>query len=104
MEILTTSLTHLPEIVTAVIMVLGSQKGVELYKKKRFSNGRHDRRSSQGNNSFCQSDKDFIEGCFKNQTKSTVSALETNHLKLVVDLGDIIRKEGESTRIAVRSN
>jgi len=38
-EILTTSITHLPEILIAVMTVLGSQKGYEIYRRKRHSNG-----------------------------------------------------------------
>ncbi|KKK62386.1 hypothetical protein LCGC14_3004880, partial [marine sediment metagenome] len=69
----------LAEIVTAVVMVLGGQKGLEIYKRKRFANGNggHDRRKS---NSFADSDKEFIKGCFENQT-----------LKLVMELGKVVR-------------
>ena len=82
----------LAEIVTAVVMVLGGQKGLEIYKRKRFANGNggHDRRKS---NSFADSDKEFIKGCFENQT-----------LKLVMELGKVVRTEGEKTRGVVRAS
>jgi len=81
------------EIITAVVMVLGGQKGFEIYKRKRHSNGGHDRRSNPGNNSFADSDKEFIKGCFENQT-----------LKLVMELGKVVRTEGEKTRGVVRAS
>ena len=103
MEIFTTSITHLPEILIAVMSVLGGQKGFELYRKKRYSNGGRDRRSSQNHNSFCQSDKDFISGCFKDQTKEMVLTKKNDRLELVGELGKIIRDEGKDTREAIRS-
>ena len=81
------------EIITAVVMVLGGQKGFEIYKRKRHSNGGHDRRSNPGNNSFADSDKEFIKGCFENQT-----------LKLVMELGKVVRTEGEKIRGVVRAS
>ena len=99
MELLVSSLTHLPEIVTAVVMVLGGQRGYEVYKRKRFSNGGHDRRRG---NSFAESDKEFIRGCLVDQTRSMKLLLETDRLELVVKLGDVIRDDGEKTRTAVR--
>ena len=66
MELLVNSITHLPEILSAVFMVLGGQKGLEIYKKKRYSNGGRDRRSG---NLFWQSDKDFFSGCFGSQNR-----------------------------------
>ena len=103
MEILTTSITHLPEILIAVMTVLGGQKGYEIYKRKKWSNGGRDRRSSQGSNSFCQSDRDFIKGCFENQTKEMGMAMKNDRLVLVGELKDFIRSDGESTRVAVRA-
>ena len=103
MEALLNSITHLPEILSAVVMVLGGQKGFEIYKKKRYSNGGRDRRSSQNHNSFCQSDRNFIEGCFKDQTKEMVLTKKIDRLDLVVELGDIIRSEGKDTREVIRS-
>ena len=103
MEALLNSITHLPEILSAVVMVLGGQKGFEIYKRKRYSNGGRDRRSSQSHNSFCQGDKDFIEGCFKDQTKEMVLTKKIDRLDLVVELGDIIRSEGKDTREVIRS-
>jgi len=102
-EILMTSITHLPEIIIAVVTVLGGQKGYEIYKRKKFYNGGRDRRSSQGSNSFCQSDRDFIKGCFENQTKEMGMAMKNDRLVLVGDLKDFIRSDGESTRVAVRA-
>ena len=98
------SVRHFPEIIAAVIMVLGGQKGFEIYKKKRHSNGGNDRRSSSGNhNSFSASDKEFIEGCFKNQTKEMGMSMENDRLVLVGELKDFIRSDGENTRTAVRA-
>ena len=104
MEILTTSITHLPEILVAVMTVLGGQKGYEIYRRKRHSNGRHDRRSSSGNNSFSESDKSFIKGCFENQTKELGKSTETSDLKLVMEFGKVVRNEGEKTRSVVRAS
>ncbi|MEK0326912.1 MAG: hypothetical protein QQN63_14540 [Nitrosopumilus sp.] len=104
MEIFTTSITHLPEILIAVMTVLGGQKGYEIYRRKRYSNGGHDRRSSSGSsNSFCQGDKDFIQGCFQDQTKMLGASMENDRLKLIMGLEKVIRKEGEDTRVVVRS-
>jgi len=72
------------EILTAVVVVLGSQKGYDLYKKKR--NG-----GSNPGNSFSDNDKEFIKGCFN-----------THRLELVSELKDFIRDDGDSTREAVR--
>ncbi len=94
----------LAEIVTAVVMVLGGQKGFELYKRKRHSNGGRDRRSNSGNhNSFSQGDKEFIEGCFKTQTKEVGMSMKNDRLELLGELKDFIRSDGESTRTAVRA-
>lgn len=103
MEIFTTSIAHLPEILVAVMTVLGGQKCFVIYKRKKWSNGGRDRRSSQGSNSFCQGDKDFIEGCFKNQTREMTLTKKNDRLELVSELGGIIRTEGKDTREAIRS-
>lgn len=100
MEILVNSITHLPEILSAVIMVLCGQKGYEVYKRRKFSNEGHDRRS--GSNSFVQDDKNFIKDCFEGQAKEIGSALKTDRLELVQKLGDIIRREGDNVRIVIR--
>ena len=99
MEVIAASLSHLPEIVGSVVLVLGGQKGFEVYKRKRFSNGNHDRRRG---NSFAESDKEFIEKCFLDQTRSMSSVMKLDRLELVVDLGKAIRDDGEKTRTAVR--
>ena len=101
MELLTNSITHLPEIITAVVMVLSSQKGYEVYKKKKYSNGGRDRRN--GNNSFSQSDKDFIEGCFKNQTDGMGLQMKNTRLELMIGIKEVVQAEGEKTRITVRT-
>ena len=104
MEFLTTSITHLPELVITVMTVLGGQKGFEIYKRKRYSNGGNDRRSNSGNhNSFSKSDKEFIEGCFKHQTQESAVGAKINRLELITELGEIIRDEGKSTRETVRA-
>ena len=100
MELLATGLTHLPEIVASVMIVLGGQKGYEVYKKKRFANGGHDRRKG---NSFAESDKDFIQKCFLDQTRSMASVMKLGRLQLIVELGDVIRDDGDKTRTAVRA-
>ena len=92
--------SSLAEIITAVVVVLSGQKGFEVYKRKKHSNGGHDRRSG---NSFCQSDKDFIENCFKDQTKEMILTKKNDRLELVAQLGGIIRDEGRATREAIRS-
>ena len=100
MELLLTGLAHLPEIVASVMIVLGGQKGYEVYKKKRFANGSHDRRKG---NSFAESDKEFIQKCFLDQTRSMASVMKLDRLELVVDLGKVIRDDGDRTRTAVRT-
>ena len=96
---------HLPEIITTIAMILGGQKGYEIYKRKRYSNGGHDRRSISGSvsNSFCQSDKDFIEACFKNQTREAAQNMKISRLELVTDLGQIVRDEAAGTRDVIRA-
>ncbi len=84
------------EIITAVVMVLGGQKGFEIYKRKRFANGNgHERRR----NSFSDSDKTFLRDCFGEQSKELGKSMENDRLKLVM----AIRDEGEKTRTAVRA-
>ena len=91
----------LAEIVTAVVAVLGTQKGYEIYKRKKFANGNgHERRR----NSFADSDKDFIRGCFDDQTEKMGTATENERLKLIIGLKEIIQQEGEKTRGVVRSS
>ncbi len=104
MEIITTSIAHLPEIISTVIFVLGGQKGFEFYKKKRYLNGGHNRRSNSSNNSFSTSDKEFIKSCFTDHSKESALTMKNSRLELVVELGQIIRDEGDRTRVAVRTN
>ena len=99
MELLVSSLTHLPEIISAVVLVLGGQKGYEVYRRRRFANGNHDRRKG---NSFAESDKEFIQKCFVDQTRSMASVMKLDRLELIVELGDVIRDDGDKTRTAVR--
>ena len=90
----------LTEIMTAVVMVLGGQKGFELYKRKRFANGNgHERRR----NSFADSDKEFIRECFSNQTEKMGMTMENDRLKLIMGFKEVVQKEGEKTRSMVRS-
>ena len=90
---------HLPEILSAVALVLGYQKGYEIWQRKKFANGNgRDRRS----NSFCESDKDFIRECFSSHSERLGLMLKTDRLELTSDLKDFIRDDGESTRTAVR--
>ena len=105
MEIFTTSIMHLPEILIAVMTVLGGQKGFEIYRRKRYSNGGRDRRSNSGSsNSFCQSDKDFIAGCFESQTRELGTSMENDRLKLMIGFKEVVQTEGEKTRVVVRSS
>ncbi len=91
---------HFPEILSAVALVLGGQKGFELYQRKKFANGNgRDRRS----NSFCESDKTFIRECFSTHSKELGLTLKSDRLELTSDLKDFIRNDGESTRTAVRA-
>ena len=95
---------HLPEIFIAVLSVLGGQKGYEVYRRKKYHNSGNDRRSGSfgGNNSFATKDKEFIEECFKSQSKELRLTLKADRLELITSLGDIIRREGDNTRIVVR--
>ena len=88
------------EIILAVVMVLGGQKGLEVYHRKKYANGNGRERRK---NSFADSDKDFIRECFENQTKELGKSMETSDLKLVLEFGKVIRNEGEKTRSVVRS-
>jgi hypothetical protein len=93
------------EIIMAVAMVLGGQKGFEIYKRKRHSNGRHDRRSSsERSNSLAQADRDFIQECFKDQTREMGLAMKSDRLELVMNIEKAVRSEGEKTRTVVRAS
>ena len=104
MEALVSSITHLPEILIAVLSVLGGQKGYEVYRRKRYHSNGNDRRSgSYGiNNSLAEKDKEFIAECFESQSKELTLTLKADRLELVNSLGDIIRREGDNTRTVVR--
>ncbi len=90
------------EVLTAVVMVLGGQKGFEFYRRRKFMNGspRHDmrRNSLSSRNSLSTSDKEFIQTCFQ----SFGLELENSRLRTSRELEGVIRDEGTSTRIAVR--
>ena len=88
------------EIMTAVVMVLGGQKGFEIYRRRKHANGNGQERRR---NSFADSDKKFIRECFENQTKEMGMAMKNDRLMLVGELKDFIRSDGESTRTVVRS-
>jgi len=86
------------QVMTAVGMVLGGQKGMEIYKRRRFANGNGgnpDRRK----NSLSELDKEFIKGCFG----SLDLVMKNNQLEFGKDLEEAIRYEGEQTRTVVRS-
>ncbi len=88
------------EIITAVVLVLSGQKGFEFIKRKRFANGNgHERRR----NSFADSDKEFIKGCFENQTKELGKSTENDRLKLMIGFKEVVQTEGEKTRTVVRA-
>ena len=91
----------LAEIMIAVVAVLSGQKGIEIYKRKRFANGNGKERRR---NSFSDSDKVFLRGCFSDQTKEMGANMEPDRLKLVMGLEKSIRQEGEKTRGVVRSS
>lgn len=86
-------------------MVLSGQKGYEVYKRKRHSNGRHDRRSSsERGNSLAQADRDFIQECFKDQTREMGLTMKSDRLELVMNVEKAVRSEGEKTRTVVRAS
>lgn len=103
MDAIINSLLHTPEILIAVLTVLGGQKGYEIYRRKRFSNDGHDRRSGHNHNSFSDGDKDFVRECFETQTKDMSASMENDRLKLVISLSNVVREEGGKTRSAMRS-
>jgi len=88
------------EIMTAVVMVLGGQKGFEIYKRKRFENGNGKERRR---NSFADSDKEFLRECFSNQTKEVGLETRNDRLELMIGLKEIVQTEGEKTRSVIRS-
>lgn len=92
--------THFPEILSAVVLVLGGQKGFEFYQRKKYQNGNGRERRS---NSFAISDKTFIQNCFETQTKELGMSMKNDRLEFAADLKDFIRADGESTRTAVRT-
>ena len=87
------------QIMTAVGMVLGGQKGMEIYKRKRFANGNGGQDPDRRRNSLSIVDKEFIRGCFNSLEQS----MENDRLKTCRDLEEAIRDEGKETRIVVRS-
>ncbi len=91
---------HFPEIMSAVIMVLGGQKGYEIYRRKQYKNGNGKERR---HNSLCDSDKTFIKECFNVHAKDLSMTLKNSRLELASELKDFIRVDGESTRNAVRN-
>ena len=89
------------EIMTAVVLVLSGQKGFEFVKRKRFANGNgHERRR----NSFADSDKEFIKGCFDSHAEKMGLSMESDRLKLMIGFKEVVQKEGEKTRTVVRSS
>lgn len=89
------------EIFTAIVMVLGGQRGFAMYNRKRFLNGRpgSDRRRESGSFSgMSSSDKDFIKTCFD----SLGMQLANDRLLQTKEITEAIRTEGAATRIAVR--
>ena len=98
MEFLTESMTHIPEILSAVVMVLGSLKGYDMYQRKKHSNGSHDRRS----NTFAESDKVFIRDVISDQTEKMGLEMRNDRLELMIGLKEVVQTEGEKTRNAVR--
>ena len=87
------------QILTAVGMVLGGQKGMEIYKRKRFANGNGGQDPDRRRNSLSNVDKEFIRSCFN----SLELSIENDRLKICRDLGGAIQDEGEKTRVVVRS-
>ncbi|KKM86272.1 hypothetical protein LCGC14_1280710 [marine sediment metagenome] len=88
------------EIILAVVMVLGGQKGLEVYHRKKHANGNGRERRK---NSFADSDKDFIRGCFEDQTEEIGSEMRNDRLELMIGLKEMVQSEGEKTRVAVRA-
>ena len=100
MQLLTESITHLPEILSAVVIVLGGQKGLEVYHRKKHANGNGKERRS---NSFAETDKSFIREIIADQTTKLGLVMKTDRLELVMKLKDVIQDDGEKTREAVRA-
>ena len=77
--------------------VLGGQKGLEIYRRKKLAkgNGEYELRK----NSLSSSDKEFIKGCFDSMSKD----LEIGRLGLARDITAAVQHEGEATRVVVRS-
>ncbi len=88
-----------PQILIAVIMVLGGQKGFEFYKRKKYLNGNGERRRD----SFSDLDKNFLRSCFEDQTEKMSLAMKTDRLLLLRDIESSVRTEGENTRGVVRA-
>lgn len=89
------------EIFTAVVMVLGGQQGISMYRRKKFLNGdsRSDRRrDSVPSSGMSSSDKEFIKTCFD----SLGMQLTNDRLQQTMEITEAIRTEGAATRIAVR--
>ena len=87
--------TNIAELILVIAGWVGANKGLEAWKRHRFSNGNGLERRR---NSFSESDKSFISGCFDSLEKT----LEIGRLSLFQDLSKTIREESQATRTAVR--
>jgi hypothetical protein len=92
-------LTAFAQVMVAIFGVLGGQKGMEMYKRRRFANGNGGANPDRRKNSLSTEDKEFIKGCFGSLEKG----MENDRLKICMTLEEAIRREGEQTRVVVRS-
>lgn len=88
--------TSFGEIVLAIVGVLGTQKGYEIYKRKRHANGNGTERRST---TLSHGDRVFFSGLFD----KLQLGMENDRLKLVNSVEAAIRTEGEKTRTVVRA-
>lgn len=89
------------EILTAVTMVLGGQKGLETYRRKKYANGNGSERR-RNHNSLSESDKIFIRDCFVDHANKVRLETKADHWEHLMKLEDVIRKEAEGTRAVIR--
>ena len=84
------------EIFTAVVMVLGGQQGIAIYRRKKFLNGHHG--SDRRRDTMSGADKEFIKTCFD----SLGLQLANDLLLQTKEITQTVRDENSATRIAVR--
>lgn len=90
-------LVSIAELLAVVGGVLGGQKGLEVYRRRKLRNGNGDFELRK--NSLSMTDREFIKECFSSLEKD----LRIGRLQLADDLRGVMQKEGETIRVAVRS-